>query len=63
MGTNKGLGRGLDALLSNNEENNNNSLVNCDIDNLKPGKYQPRSHMNQIALNDLAESINFIKSY
>ena len=58
MGTNKGLGRGLDALLSNNEENNkNNSLESCKIDNLKAGKYQPRSHMNQIALNELAESI------
>ena len=58
MATNKGLGRGLDALLSNNEENNkNNSLESCNIDNLKAGKYQPRSHMNQIALNELAESI------
>jgi len=57
MGTNKGLGRGLDALLSNNEESNNNSLDSCHIDSLKAGKYQPRSHMNQIALNELAESI------
>jgi len=57
MGTNKGLGRGLDALLSNNEESNNNSLESCHIDGLKTGKYQPRSHMNQIALNELAESI------
>ena len=58
MGTSKGLGRGLDALLSNNEENNqNNSLESCNIDNLKAGKYQPRSHMNQVALNELAESI------
>ena len=58
MATNKGLGRGLDALLSNNEENNkNNSLESCNIDNLKAGKYQPRSYMNQIALNELAESI------
>jgi ParB family chromosome partitioning protein len=57
MGTNKGLGRGLDALLSDNEENNNNSLESCHIDNLETGKYQPRSQMNQIALNELAESI------
>ena len=58
MATNKGLGRGLDALLSNDVENNkNNSLESCNIDNLKAGKYQPRSHMNQIALNELAESI------
>ena len=58
MGKNKGLGRGLDALLSNdNSTNDNNSLENCPIDKLITGKYQPRSHMNQIALNELAESI------
>jgi ParB family chromosome partitioning protein len=58
MGKNKGLGRGLDALLSNdNSTNDNNSLENCQIDNLVTGKYQPRNHMNQIALNELAESI------
>ena len=56
MGTNKGLGRGLDALLSN-DEGSNDSLENCLIDNLITGKYQPRSHMDQIALNELAESI------
>jgi len=58
MGANKGLGRGLDALLSNDKASNeNSSLESCQIDNLKTGKYQPRSHMNQIALNELAESI------
>jgi ParB family chromosome partitioning protein len=58
MGKNKGLGRGLDALLSNdNSTNDNNSLENCPIDKLITGKYQPRSYMNQIALNELAESI------
>jgi ParB family chromosome partitioning protein len=58
MGKNKGLGRGLDALLSNdNSTNDNNSLENCPIDKLITGKYQPRSHMNQVALNELAESI------
>ena len=58
MGKNKGLGRGLDALLSNdNSTNDNNSLENCPIDKLITGKYQPRTHMNQIALNELAESI------
>jgi ParB family chromosome partitioning protein len=58
MGKNKGLGRGLDALLSNdNSTNDNNSLENCPIDKLITGKYQPRSYMSQIALNELAESI------
>jgi len=58
MGTNKGLGRGLDALLSNDKASNeNSSLESCQINKLTTGKYQPRSHMNQIALNELAESI------
>ena len=59
MAKNKGLGRGLDALLSGDEELNNkdNSLQNCFIDDLVTGKYQPRSHMNKTALNELAESI------
>ena len=58
MGTNKGLGRGLDALLSNDKASNeNSSLESCQINKLITGKYQPRSHMNQIALNELAESI------
>jgi len=58
MGTNKGLGRGLDALLNNDKASNeNSSLESCLIDNLITGKYQPRGYMNQIALNELAESI------
>ena len=59
MVKNKGLGRGLDALLSGNEEisYNENKLQNCQIENLKIGKYQPRSHMNEVALNELSESI------
>jgi len=59
MAKNKGLGRGLDALLSGDEELNNkdSSLQNCFIDDLVTGKYQPRSHMNKTALNELAESI------
>jgi len=59
MAKNKGLGRELDALLSENEELNNkdSSLQNCFIFDLVVGKYQPRSRMNQIALNELAESI------
>ncbi|GKS70402.1 chromosome segregation DNA-binding protein [Nitrosomonas sp. PY1] len=55
----KGLGRGLDALLAGHgiggavEE----SLQNLDISQLQPGKYQPRTNMDQIALSELAESI------
>ena len=59
MVQNKGLGRGLDALLSSADDvsNSESNLQNCKIDNLVTGKYQPRTHMNEIALKELAESI------
>jgi ParB family chromosome partitioning protein len=56
----KGLGRGLDALLSGNADAADASgdrLQNLETASLQPGKYQPRSHMNQEALTNLAESI------
>ncbi len=54
----RGLGRGLDALLSgNNDEKSNDSQHELRVDELKPGKYQPRSHMDEAALNELAASI------
>jgi ParB family chromosome partitioning protein len=59
----KGLGRGLDALLGDDEPRRNDeaqggeSLRNLSIDELQPGKYQPRSHMEQEALAELAASI------
>ena len=54
---NKGLGRGLDALLSGNDEGREEVLRDLRIEQLKPGKYQPRSHMDETALNELAASI------
>ena len=54
---NKGLGRGLDALLSGNSNEREEVLRDLRIDQLKPGKYQPRSHMDETALNELAASI------
>ena len=55
----KGLGRGLDALLGQDQApaHSGESLRNLDIDELQPGKYQPRSHMDQEPLAELAESI------
>jgi len=56
----KGLGRGLDALLSGNDETGNTAvdrLQQLEISLLRPGKYQPRSTMNQESLEALAESI------
>lgn len=55
----KGLGRGLDALLSGNDDNVNTkeSLRNLKVSVLKPGKYQPRTRMDKDSLAELAESI------
>jgi ParB family chromosome partitioning protein len=54
----KGLGRGLDALLSGNEEaKTGDVLMTLAIDALKPGRFQPRTRMNSNALQELADSI------
>ena len=56
----KGLGRGLDALLLSGEEDvqkNEGSLQTLLISELQPGKYQPRSIMQEEALHALSQSI------
>jgi ParB family transcriptional regulator, chromosome partitioning protein len=54
----KGLGRGLDALLSGADEPGaNESLQTLAIDRLRPGKYQPRTRMDETSLDELAQSI------
>ncbi|HLP98165.1 MAG TPA: ParB/RepB/Spo0J family partition protein [Sideroxyarcus sp.] len=54
----KGLGRGLDALLSGNSTTKQNDVLReLKVEQLKPGKYQPRSHMDETSLNELAASI------
>ncbi|MBA4707950.1 ParB/RepB/Spo0J family partition protein [Aquitalea aquatica] len=52
----KGLGRGLDALLATSAAVDDR-LTTLSIDLIRPGKYQPRSHMNEVALDELAASI------
>ena len=55
---NKGLGRGLDALLSGSgTTNSNDALRELKVEQLKPGKYQPRSRMDEASLKELAASI------
>lgn len=55
----KGLGRGLDALLSGNR----GGLAASDeqrtlpVQRLQPGKYQPRTRMDEASLQELADSI------
>lgn len=54
----KGLGRGLDALLSGDApEARGERTQTLTLDQLQPGKYQPRTHMDQASLNELADSI------
>lgn len=55
----KGLGRGLDALLAGDETQSSASdgLAMVAVTQLQPGKYQPRTHMDQASLEGLAESI------
>ena len=54
---NKGLGRGLDALLSGSKSEKDDVLRDLSVTLLKPGKYQPRSFMDEGSLNELAASI------
>ncbi len=54
----KGLGRGLDALLSSADETpSQESLQTIAIDRVVPGKYQPRTRMDDASLEELASSI------
>ncbi len=54
---NKGLGRGLEALLSGNVQEKDDVLREIEVGQLRPGKYQPRTHMDATTLNELAASI------
>jgi ParB family transcriptional regulator, chromosome partitioning protein len=55
----KGLGRGLDALLGGNARarDDEESLAQLQVSQLRPGKYQPRTRMDEASLQELAESI------
>jgi ParB family chromosome partitioning protein len=53
----KGLGRGLDALLGGGEERPREALLTLPVARIRPGRYQPRTKMDQQALAELAASI------
>ena len=56
----KGLGRGLDALLGGDTPrapSGSDAVTTLPVAALQPGKYQPRTRMDQEALNALAASI------
>ena len=55
----KGLGRGLDALLGGDDDApRKDTTATLPVGAIRPGKYQPRTHMNDQALNELAASIH-----
>jgi len=54
----KGLGRGLDALLGGGEENaRRDAQATLPVGAIRPGKYQPRTRMDEKSLQELAASI------
>ena len=54
----KGLGRGLDALLAIDDDNtSSDALKMLDVTQMQAGQYQPRSYMDEAALQTLADSI------
>lgn len=60
MSKKRGLGRGLDALLtdvSHEDESLDDSLQYFPLDMVQPGKYQPRVDMSEESLDELADSI------
>ena len=54
----KGLGRGLDALLSSSDEPSaGDALRSLALDKIRSGRYQPRTRMDETSLDELAASI------
>lgn len=53
----KGLGRGLDALLAGGDSKGFDEQRNLPVERLRPGKYQPRTQMDEASLAELAASI------
>ncbi len=60
MAKSKGLGRGLDALFSDNafDDNNSTPASTLKIFNIEPNKDQPRKIFDEEAISDLASSIS-----
>lgn len=64
MARRPGLGRGLDALIPGNEEQQDlkssiptQGILQVSVDSIHPNPQQPRTHMDQAALEDLSSSI------
>lgn len=58
MAKETGLGKGVGLLFGDDEDTQDNgNYFLCDIDNITPNKYQPRTHFNDDELEDLSRSI------
>ena len=55
MGTPKGLGRGVDLLF--NQEQEDEKFFDCNIREIIPNQFQPRTHFDETSLDELADSI------
>ncbi len=55
MGKIKGLGRGVDLLF--NQDEDEEKYFSCEIDKIIPNQFQPRSHFDKESLKELADSI------
>jgi ParB family chromosome partitioning protein len=51
----KGLGRGVDLLFNHDEDDE--KYFDCDIEKIIPNQFQPRTHFDESALQELADSI------
>jgi ParB family chromosome partitioning protein len=56
-GRKRGLGRGLDALIEKVEAKPEAPVSSLPLDQLHPNRFQPRSHFDEAAIEDLAASI------
>lgn len=57
MNNKKGLGRGLQALIPEYDDNNLQGVESIKVADIEPNQYQPRKHFNEESLEELAGSI------
>jgi ParB family chromosome partitioning protein len=60
MAIKKGLGKGIDALISRREEKPDSGVIEADINEVEPNRSQPREDFNPQELDDLSESIKAV---
>ena len=54
---NKTLNKGLDVLLGDNTNKNQKSIKEVPVENINPGRYQPRTNFDEEKLSELTSSI------